>query len=534
MVITLLLACGGSEPVEDVVAAEPAQMPVHMAASRVSLELRGQRPSPEELDAIEADPSLLDAYAEEWAESPGFAERIVSLYADVYWTRADRYIVEADGDAGFMDDGYRALFMRSVGEEPLRLLSYIADNDLPWTDIVKTDYTMANDYLLTHWPTLEAEEGEGWRVGRYIDSRPAGGVLGTNGLWWRYTSTADNLNRVRASAVGRILLCDGRYDGLVDFQSTATSESVQDRIFTDPACIGCHVSLEEIGSNFYGFWRHHPQSFTEASRYYPQREEEWQGLTGVAPGYYGEPTSSYDDLGRAIAKDPRFVNCAIEQTWGFFYGREPTLDEHDHFMEQREVFVDSDLRMRALFVSMATDPLFLSNDADWPGTVPIKRVSPDLLASEVEALTGFRWTEQAVDIMVNDDWGVRLLAGGLDGLQVTRGATDHSPASILVQERLAEMAADYAVDNELLLDSADRRLFDVVADLDVEPDEDALRVQLASLARRIWGRKLDETGEEMDEIVALWDDLLADSGDPATAWKLVLGAYLRHPDFVHY
>jgi hypothetical protein len=45
------------------------------------------------------------------------------------------------------------------------------------------------------------------RVWTYADGRPAAGVLSTNGLWWRYPSTASNGNRKRADTPSRIFLC---------------------------------------------------------------------------------------------------------------------------------------------------------------------------------------------------------------------------------------------------------------------------------------------------------------------------------------
>ena len=40
--------------------------------------------------------------------------------------------------------------LREVGEEPLRLMAHVAVNDLPWSDIVTADYTMADEYDLGH------------------------------------------------------------------------------------------------------------------------------------------------------------------------------------------------------------------------------------------------------------------------------------------------------------------------------------------------------------------------------------------------
>ncbi len=318
---------------------EPPPMEIGRLASRLSLDILGRRPTESELLAVRLDPASLEAQVQTWLADPAFEERVVSLFADVYRTRPDRYVVEADGDAAFHDLTYRAQFMRSVGEEPLRLVGRVAALDLPWTDVVTADWTLANDLLLAHFP-IEALEsgGEGWRPARYLDGRPAAGVLGTNGMWWRYTSTTDNLNRGRAAAIARILLCDQRYDGTVDFQKSEEAD-VSARISTDPACVACHVSLDPIASTLWGFWRHHPESYTEALRYYPSRELDWASRPVAPPGFYGQDVDSLYELGQAIADDPRFGNCAVAQTWSFLLGREPTVAETDRFNDDRDAFV---------------------------------------------------------------------------------------------------------------------------------------------------------------------------------------------------
>ena len=99
-------------------------------------------------------------------------------------------------------------FLRSVGEEPLQLMAYVGTQDLPWTEVVTADYTMANELLLDIWPLEDLAGGTGWRPARYTDGRPAGGVVMSNGLWWRYYTTPNNYNRSRAAALSRLFLCE--------------------------------------------------------------------------------------------------------------------------------------------------------------------------------------------------------------------------------------------------------------------------------------------------------------------------------------
>ena len=127
--------------------------------------------------------------------------------AERWWTRVDVFdIVYHDYQLDPLEEHH---FERSVGEEPLRLMAHVAVNDLPWTEIVTADYTLANEMLLDLWPLQERETGQsGWRTATWTDGRPAAGVLATNGLWWRYITNRSNMNRARAAAISRLLLCE--------------------------------------------------------------------------------------------------------------------------------------------------------------------------------------------------------------------------------------------------------------------------------------------------------------------------------------
>lgn len=516
-------------------AGPPPPMETHRLASRVALDLIGRRPTEVELDALEADPASIDAQIATWLADPGFEERVVSMYADVFRSRADHYVVGADGDAEFADLTYKANFMRSVGEEPLRVMGRVAAEDLPWTTIVTSDWSMGNDYLLRHFP-MEADNptDTGWRPVHYIDGRPAVGVLATNGMWWRYTSTGDNRNRGRAAAIGRILLCDTRYDQPVDFNSGDPSLPSFERLAADPTCVGCHSTLEPLASTLYGFWRNHPESYTEALRYYPSRERDWESYTGTPPGYYGADVDSLHDLGPAIASDARFANCAIEQAWGFFLGRPPGVEDSEAFTADREAFIAGGLTYRSLVTAVIDNPLYRSDEAEWAGTTAPRRLEPDLLASAVEALTGYRWeVEGGVDAMVNDDYGFRVLNGGVDGILVTDAPESDSATIALVQERLAEAASDYAVVQESALDAGSRTLLREVSDLGTSPSDADARAQLAALVRRIHGRKVAADSEDVTDLLALYRDLELEAGSAQTAWAHTVSALLRHPDFVY-
>ena len=75
-------------------------------------------------------------------------------------------------------------------------------------------------------------------------------------------------------------------------------------------------------------------------------------------------------------------------------------------------------------------------------------VTTDQMASQIEDLTGFRFRFQGYDMMSTDTYGLRTLAGGVDGDLVTAPAANPTATMLLVQERLAQSAAWYVVEKD--------------------------------------------------------------------------------------
>lgn len=508
-------------------AAPPAPAPsmeAERALTRLSLDLRGRRPDPAELAVAAADPTALDRYTDLWLRGPELGGRVRDLWSEVYLTRSDLWPVSASQySRRDVPD-----FEESVGEEDLRLLGWVAENDLPWTDIVTADWTVANDTLAEVWP-LEWVEGEpaegGWARARYTDGRPAAGVLSTNSLWWRYPSSNANANRHRANAVSRILLCDDYLARPIEFDRNVNlldGEAVDDAVKNNPNCVTCHASLDPIASYLFGFWWYISFSPAEVSYYQPTRELLWQEYLGVPPAWYGTPGYGLQDLGHQIAGDPRFPNCATQQAFELLLRRDAAYEDTEALAEHRDAFIAGGLTMRALLGSVLRDPAYLAPDTDEAGFVPRKMVTPDLLASQTTALTGFTWSSGSVDYMDSSLFGFHTLAGGADGSTVTATATSPSTTIVLVQQRLAEAAASEAVETGTA---------PVLAglDLDSRPSE----ADLAALTLRVLSRTVEPTDTEVAELIELWDAAAAEGG-AREAWATVLTALMRDPDYLFY
>ena len=535
---------GGTDSTSDTDGAGEADAPPTMAPMRLlfraSLDLRGVRPSLAEIEAVEADPAAVEGLIDGFLLDPRFSERVVSLYSEIYLTRLDSYYVKASDYE--LDD--EPTFAASVGQEPLRILAHIAENDLPYTDIVTADWTMADETLAAAWnldyvndSADDSADDSGWQQARYTDERPAAGILSTNSMWWRYMSTASNANRGRANAVSRILLCSDFLERPVEFDRDVNlldEDAVNEALKSNPGCVSCHYALEPLASYFWGFYYFDYDSFLDTTDYHPERELLWEDYSEIAPGYFGEPGYSLSDLGRQLAGDARFPQCAVEQAYSLLLQRDVTLDDTDRLNDLRSTFLDAELRMRPLIRAVLDSPEYRAGPSDDERYVAWKLSGPDLLGTQLEALTGFRWAHNGYDMLSTDTVGLRILAGGVDGRFVAAPADAPTATMVLVLERLAEAAAEYGVQRDM--DSPEEaRLFTEV-DFTETPDTDpeAMTAQVQRLHLLLFGERVDADGQEVEANLALWQELYAIDRSPASAWSGLLSALIRDPRFLFY
>lgn len=502
---------------------------------RASLDTRGVRPSLAELDQLEQTGDV-DAMIDGFLQDERFGDRVADLFSEVYLTRTESY--PGINFGGFDLSGLTgAQVLESIGTEPLQIVAEVAREDLPITELVTADWTMANEVTARLFPVDYPAGQTGWRRVSYTDGRPAAGVLATNGMWWRYQSTASNANRKRANATSRILLCHDYLTRPIDFDRNVNlldQQAVEAAIDTDPGCINCHVSLDPLAAYFFGFWTIQ-QTASEVANYHPARERYWDDLLGTPPAYYGVPGSSLADLGTSIAADNRFPECMVEHVTELLLRRDAELLDFQSMTRHREALIQGELKLRPLFRSVLTSPEYrAATDAGLPGTqVPLKMATPGLLASQIEDLTGFVWeAADGADLMLTDNQGFLTLAGGADGYYSVKNSTSPNTTLLLVQERLAEGAAAFAV-AEARAGRGDL-LPDVSFSATPESDRDAMVTVIQRLHRRIFGIQVAADGPEVTANLELWSDLYALEGDTERAWAGLVTALLRDPDLLFY
>lgn len=530
-----LLACAPEvePPVEAASVLVPLDAP--RLARRMSLDLRGVLPSATELDAVEADPAALDELREAWLEDPRFEERVVAMLAERWHTRVDEF------DIRYYDyhlpeaDEFR--FERSVGEEPLRLMARVVVEDRPWSEVVTADWTMADEMLASIWPIEYPEGGSGWQVSRYTDGRPPVGVLASNGLWWRYNTTSFNQNRSRAAAVTRLLVCEDLLSRPVTFSATPSlldAEGTAAALATEPYCLTCHATVEPLAAALFGFYPSESFSVFEVTWYHPERERLGPEMLGVQPGWFGTPVDSLTGLAWEVAADPRLPRCAVEGFAAALWRRPVELEDFDRIEALRAGFVEDGLVVRELIRDVLATPEYqaggLADAAD--ATVEARErtarlLAPDQLASMVEDLTGYRWTHAGFDQLQNDERGYRVLAGGVNGVNVLEPQGEPGLTWALTVKRLAEAAASYAVETELR-QGGEPRLFAGV-DLSTRPGDPAFSAWYEGLHWRLYAARPD--AERVAAAEALWTAIDAESG-PEVAWQGLVSALLRDPEGV--
>lgn len=502
--------------------------------TRLSIDLRGVRPAPEERTRVETPDAdrELDVLIDEFLADPRFGVRIADLWAQVFRTRVEDFPVQA-ADFGLAPGQEPALF-RAIGDEPLQIVRRIAMEDRPWTDVVTADWTMTDDLLASVWPVEPEGQGPGWRPARYTDARPPAGVLSTNGLWWRYLSDGVSYGRGRANVVARIFLCSDFLDRPVDFPrdiDLTDEAAVRDAIRQNTGCIGCHSALDPLAGYLAGL-QYTDKTAAELTEYHPERESAWRTTTELPPGFYGTPGFTLADLGRQLAGDPRFVQCAVERTWELLLRRpvrESDRGELDALSRHREAFIAGGLTVRALVRSILTDPRYREapNPATGQGE---KLVPPEVWANVLEQWTGFRLTAGGADLLATDRTGFRTLAGGGDGRAGSEPATLPTTTMAIVWQRSAEAAAAFAVQN---WNGSPLFEFEPATPFPGSAQDGLWRDQIVHWHDRLFGNDVTRDSLEVTSALELWRQLDAMDG-PSAAWAGLLTALLRDPELVVY
>lgn len=514
----LLLACDSEEPVD--AAAERA------ALTRLSVDLRGVHPSEDELVAVASNPALYAEFVDRYLDDPRYLVRMREVFNQRFLTRTgDTYF---DLPPSLNEEGVVA---DAIAEEPLRLLTYILENDLPYSTMVTATHTMADPVLAEMWD-LDREAGEGWTKATWTDGRPAAGLLSMTTIWQRYPSMGGNANRHRANAISKMLLCDDYLSRPIVLDRAAVdllTIDPENAIAVTPTCQSCHATLDPLAANLFGFYHYDAQDDrSSAITYRPENEEEWRAYAGKEPGFYGRPTSNLPELGVRIASDDRFHDCAVRTVWEGLSQTPYTDAAWEEVAGLRAAYDASGGQLTPVVRAYVTTDAYRNGET--------RVVSPAQLASVVEDVTGYAWTFDDRPGLLVQDMGLPVLAGGIDSRFVTTRSDTPTLGMALVQERIAQAAAAYVAENDL----AEGRVGDAillryvtVADTPATA-ADAFDAQIRYLYLHITGEALADDAPEPAALAAMWTELMEIDASPTDAWAGVVSVVLRDPRVIFY
>lgn len=306
------------------------------------------------------DKLLTDAF------NQGLSLDVLEPNASFYPALAEKFVTA--NQQGNRTEFYRDFYAKmryGAALAPLKLIAHIAENDLPYTQILTANYTMANPQLAEVYNadverlftsqdyrefkpvynrgqilhdnqfTSEFVEGIGSIISSHGDyvSYPHAGILNEPAFLNRYPTTETNRNRARARWAYYHFLG-------VDIEKSAARTSDPDALadtnnptMNNASCTVCHITMDPVAASFQnygneGLYRNSwggldalPQEYKNTDLY--QNGDTW--FSDVrAPGFNGtfaandnfyNPASSLQWLASQIVKDERFAQAAIKFWW---------------------------------------------------------------------------------------------------------------------------------------------------------------------------------------------------------------------------
>jgi hypothetical protein len=522
---------------------------------KASLLLVGRLPTEDEVETVtESGEDGLNSVLLEMMESPQFRGYAMEVFNDLFMT--DRYrggnnatdllddddypnnrfysdLSEDDNDEEYIElaNGYTN---NSVASAPLQLVSYLIENDLPFTEVLTADYMVVNPfsalvYGIDNIDFDDERDPNEFKPGR-IEGIPHAGIL-TSPMWLnRFPTTDTNRNRHRARmiydfflATDVMKLAERPVDptSIIDFNPT----------MYNPQCSVCHSNIDPIAGAF--------QNWDEAGRFRPP-EEGW--FSDMRPPGYNDDTipsnewsSSLQWLGHVVTEDPLFALAitrniykalsgqnallppAPELTADIAAAQQAAFDAQDKILQTTaQAFIDSNYNLKTVFTQLIMSNEFRAAEssaaADRRQTELAKVgtsrfLTPELLHKKIEAISGYSWTRSYgnnPEYLLSENEYL-IFFGGIDFDSVTKRITQPNGLMASVAMRMANEVACKSGPRDFTRE--DRLLFPYV-ELSFEPEDengfeiagavDAIMENIQYLHARVLGELLPLDHEEIE------------------------------------
>jgi hypothetical protein len=532
---------------------------------RASMDLTGKRPSLAQLDAMETDANGYEAYVDAYLHTPEFLERVKDAYDDALLVRRE------DDDDDARDE------TAAIYGEALQLIAYIVGNDHPMTEMGTADYTVANDLFqrdLRRMPyQMEPVTGSAWQPTHYLDGRPHAGLLSTSAFYDVWDTNNTNVNRRRANRWSIVFHCYNFLDTPVDVTRNVDNndaDAVLSAVTTRSDCKACHDRLDPMASFLFPLDNAGALEDGDGTNFnddfFSGDPERWRQANKRPPAVYGVPGTDLRDYGRLLVENDKFAQCQTQRAFQMLFLRKPRTNREltlaADFAEKWKTEDGYNFRklVKRWMMSDAYTQRPEDDDPDW-----IRRTSPERLETLVTDLTGFTWTRDPnntvdpadpnddpprtapIPLLTTEDDAFKIILGGINGVSVTGRSTSLNASVVTVQRKVAALAADFVVTNDLALPDAQRKLLHgVTGSEDPAADEAAIRAALVAIARRLYGEHWAADSSQIDAWFQLFGNLYRDTTQAGTgsnqvpgtqserAWRGTLVAMLRSPRILTY
>lgn len=550
------------------------------ALRKTSLHLVGRLPTPDEEALVdEAGAQGLEAAMDRMMREEAFFVRLEEIFNDLLLT--DRYLGRTNAldllDEDFYPDARwfnapeaqdpsfveaaRLHTNDSVAREPLRTVSYLVKNDLPFTELLTGDYMVVNPFSAAAYgievdfdDPLDPTE---LRAGQ-LPGVPHAGVLTSPMFLNRFPTTDTNRNRHRARIVYNLFMATDVLK-LAERPIDPTSE-VHNPTLNDPQCSVCHAVVDPVAGAF--------QNWDARGNYNPP--EAWYAEMR-SPGFGKEAIPAEERLESLawlsdhIASDHRFDLGVVHIMFKALTGQAPidlprTEDAADYDLEleaytiQRrfldnlaEEFRANKHNLKIVIKGIIQSPWFQASN--FQDELPEERrlqlarlgtgrmLTPEMLSRRIEAITGAPWRPRAdrADYLLDPEQ-YRMLYGGIDSNDVVERITDPNGIMVAIQRRMSNEVACAITAQDFTRDTQKRRFFPHIEATYVPEDQHgfainqsvtAIRKNIQHLHWHFLGERLALNDPEIDHTYQLFYDTWKE-GRQAMADE-ALGARLPNP-----
>lgn len=460
-----------------------------------------QQPFYERLTEIWNDYLLTDKYH----SRNGSEAAIRLLSSDDFPER--RWFDPGSGQRPENYESLRANTNNGIAREPLALINYVVDNDLPFTQILTADYMMVNPFSARSYGVEglafnNPDNPDEFQPARLAEI-PHAGILTSPMFLNRYPTTSTNRNRGRARVVYDLFLDTDilAIEGVRPGNSVDITTPIP--TINNPECAKCHSILDPVASIF--------QNWDYKGRYRPARQSKYgwysdmesRGFNGESMPLAGNIDSSVQWLAHKIALDPKFPRAVTRIMVNGLTGKEPLrapvegeaseteqqayIAERTLLNEIQATFVAADYDLKVLVEEILLSPYWRASglsasaaEEAYEATGSSYLLTPEQLDRKIAALLGFEW-RGSMDNYYKDknrSWASKLgntfhqIYGGIDSDSVITRLRSPNGLMGAMQLRMANELACYSVPHDMWLPEAQRRMF-LYVDSELSPYNDS-------------------------------------------------------------